>query len=151
LIWLLGDVKKVTGFRKNLSHRDIIEFEDSGIVAMEMNNGMLGGLNWSVNAFQKNMEVSLAILAENGSIRIGGEYMNSVEYQCMKEPGIKSSSGTEQVNDYGFYKGSMSNHDKVYENLLKALEDETHPFVNAIDGLQTVELIEKIYNSVSLS
>ena len=43
----------------------------------------------------------------------------------------------------------MSNHDKVYENLIKALQDEEHPFTNATDGLKTVEAIEKIYNSVS--
>jgi UDP-N-acetyl-2-amino-2-deoxyglucuronate dehydrogenase len=151
LIWLLGDVKNVSGFRKNLAHKDIIEFEDSGIVAIEMNNGMLGGLNWSVNTFQKNMEVSLTILAEHGSIRIGGEYMNRIEYQSMKGKEIKLSSFPKQANDYGFYKGSMSNHDKVYENLVKALKDNNHPFVNALDGLKTVELIEKIYNSVSLS
>ena len=151
LIWLLGDVKIVSGYRKNLAHKGIIEFEDSGIAAIEMNNGMLGGLNWSVNTFQKNMEVSLTILGEQGSIRIGGEYMNRIEYQCTNGPDIKSSSFPEQANDYGFYKGSMSNHDKVYENLVKALKDENHPFVNALDGLKTVELIEKIYNSVSLS
>ena len=151
LIWLLGDVKKVSGFRKNSGHKDIIEFEDSGIVAMEMLNEMIGGLNWSVNAYQKNMEVSLTILAENGSIRIGGEYMNSLEYQQMKSPEIKLVPPTNNANDYGFYKGSMRNHDKVYEHLVKALADENYPFVDALVGLKTVELIEKIYNSVSLS
>jgi UDP-N-acetyl-2-amino-2-deoxyglucuronate dehydrogenase len=55
------------------------------------------------------------------------------------------------ANDYVFYKGSMSNHDKVYENLLMALADERHPFTSAEDGLRTVEAIEKIYHSVLLS
>jgi UDP-N-acetyl-2-amino-2-deoxyglucuronate dehydrogenase len=44
----------------------------------------------------------------------------------------------------------MSNHDKVYENMIPALKDELHPFTYANDGLKTVEAIEKIYNSVSL-
>jgi hypothetical protein len=115
-----------------------------------MENGMLGGLNWSVNAFQENMEVSLTILAEKGNIRIAGGYMNKIEYQLIEDlkPDIPE---TGSANDYGFYKGSMSNHDKVYENLIKALQDEDHPFSNAYDGLKTVEAIEKIYNSVSLS
>jgi predicted dehydrogenase len=149
LLWLLGDVKNISGFRKNMAHQNIIEFEDSGVVSLEMANGILGGLNWSVNTFQKNMEVSLTIIAEKGSIRIGGEYMNKIEYQLtdganlpVPLPGVP--------NDYGFYKGSMSNHDKVYENMLKALNDENHPFTNATDGLKTVETIERIYNSVSL-
>jgi predicted dehydrogenase len=149
LLWLLGDVKHVSGFRKNLAHGKNIEFEDTGIAAIEMVNGMTGGLNWSVNTFQKNMEVSLTILAENGSLRIGGEYMNEVEYQLV-DGKILDIPPEGVANDYGFYKGSMSNHDKIYENLIKALEDSSHPFANAEDGMRTVETIEKIYNSVSL-
>ena len=150
LLWLLGDIKTITGFRKNFAHRDIIEFEDSGIVAIEMKNGTIGGLNWSVNTFQKNMEVSLSIIAEKGSISIGGEYMNKVGYQLIEGYEL-DIPGDGSANDYGFYKGSMSNHDKIYENLLKALNNGNHPFANAHDGLKTVETIERIYNSVSLS
>jgi CRISPR/Cas system-associated protein Csm6 len=62
-----------------------------------------------------------------------------------------SLPGKGSANDYGFYKGSMSNHDKVYENLVKALRDDNHPFTHATDGLKTVEAIERIYNSVPLS
>jgi predicted dehydrogenase len=150
MLWLMGDVKSITGFRKNMAHRSLIEFEDTGVVSLEMNNGMIGGLNWSVNTFQKNMEVSLTIIAEKGSIRIGGEYMNKVEYQLTDDVKIHTSDNG-NANDYGTYKGSMSNHDKVYENLLLALKDESHPFSHATDGLKTVETIERIYNSVSLS
>jgi len=150
LLWLLGDVESVTGFRKNLAHKGTIEFEDSGVVAISMRNGMLGGLNWSLNTFRKNMEVSLSIIAEKGSIRIGGEYMNKIEY--LLTDGIQLSvPGTGAANDYGSYKGSMSNHDKVYENLVIALNDENHPFTYAADGLKTVETIEKIYKTVSLT
>jgi predicted dehydrogenase len=149
LLWLLGEVKNISGFRKNMAHQNIIEFEDSGVVSLEMANGMLGGLNWSVNTFQKNMEVSLTIIAEKGSIRIGGEYMNKIEYQLTDGADLPVPLPG-APNDYGFYKGSMSNHDKVYENLLKALQDDNHPFTNATDGLKTVETIERIYNSVSL-
>ena len=149
LLWLLGDMDELAGFRKNLAHQQSIEFEDSGSIAIQMKNGMLGGLNWSLNSFRHNMEVSLTILAQKGSIRIGGEYMNKVEYQLVE--GIELNVTVAGMsNDYGFYKGSMSNHDKVYENLVIALQDDNHPFTQAADGLKTVELIEKIYNSVSL-
>jgi UDP-N-acetyl-2-amino-2-deoxyglucuronate dehydrogenase len=149
LLWLLGDMASATGFRKNQAHPNIIEFEDFGVVAMEMENGMLGGLNWSVNTFQKNMEVSLSLIAEKGSIRIGGEYMNRIEYQLTEDVKL-DIHGEGSANDYGFYKGSMSNHDKVYENMVRALDDDSHPFTNATDGLKTVETIERIYNAVSL-
>lgn len=150
LLWLFGDIKNVSGARKNMAHRESIEFEDSGVVAIEMVNGMLGGLNWSVNTFQRNMEVSLTLVAEKGSLRIGGEYMNHIDYQLLDGPAL-AIPATGVANDYGFYKGSMSNHDKVYENLVKALNNEDHPFTNARDGLKTVAAIEEIYNSVSLS
>lgn len=149
MLWIFGEVDKISGFRKNMTHQDTIEFEDSGVVALEMKNGMLGGLNWSLNSFEKNMEVSLTLIAEKGSIRIGGEYMNRIEYQLTgdyEDPGHEKG----EANDYGFYKGSMSNHDKVYENLVKALRDDNHPFANAEDGLRTVETIEKIYNTIPL-
>ena len=50
-----------------------------------------------------------------------------------------------KANNYGFYQGSMSNHDKVYEHLVKALEEPGYEFASAFDGLKTVEIIEKIY------
>jgi predicted dehydrogenase len=114
-----------------------------------MNSGVIGGLNWSVNTFQKNMEVSLSLIGAKGSITIGGEYMNKLCYQLIDQYSIELPGGG-NANDYGFYKGSMSNHDKIYVNLLKALKDGDHPFANASDGLKTVETIEKIYKSVSL-
>jgi UDP-N-acetyl-2-amino-2-deoxyglucuronate dehydrogenase len=149
MLWLFGDMLSASGYRKNIQHRNIIEFEDTGVVAIEMENGMLGGLNWSVNTYQKNMEVSLTLLAEKGSVRIGGEYMNKVEYLFTDGAKLEIPE-TGSANEYGFYKGSMSNHDKVYDNLVKAMKDENHPFTNAVDGLKTVETIERIYNSVSL-
>ena len=149
LLWLLGDMKTASGIRRNFAHKKIIDFEDSGVVALEMENGIIGGINWSVNTFQKNMEVSLSILAEKGSLAIGGEYMNKIVYQLTDGFDLNLPE-TGHANDYGFYKGSMSNHDKIYENLVKALDDNDHPFTNAADGLKTVETIERIYKCVSL-
>lgn len=149
LLWLFGDVETVSGFRKNLAHQNIIDFEDSGVVALQMQNGMIGGLNWSLNTFQKNMEVSLTLIAEKGSIRVAGEYMNEVNYQLTDGVDLSISTAG-SANDYGFYKGSMSNHDQVYENMMKALNNDNHPFTHAGDGLKTVATIERIYNSVSL-
>lgn len=150
LLWLLGDIKKVAGFRNNIAHKGSILSEDNGVVAVEMENGLLGGINWSVNTFRENMEVSLTVIAEKGTIRLGGGYMNKVEYQ-LTETAKLVIPAQGSANDYGFYKGSMSNHDKIYENLVRALGDDNHPFTSAEEGLKTVEAIERIYNSVSLS
>jgi predicted dehydrogenase len=150
LLWLLGGIRQVKGFRKNMVHKNLLLAEDCGVVSVEMENGVLGGINWSVNTFRENLEVSLTLIAEKGTVKLGGPYMNQVEYQLTDGAGIPVTE-TGAANDYGFYKGSMSNHDKVYENLVKAFEDSTHPFASAEDGLKTVEAIEKIYHTVLLS
>jgi UDP-N-acetyl-2-amino-2-deoxyglucuronate dehydrogenase len=150
LLWLLGDVKTVTGVMKNAAHKKSIEFEDTGVATLQMESGIIGGLNWSVNTFAKNMEVSLTLIAEKGTVKISGEYMNILEYEATEGFSLQQTGTANAANDYGFYKGSMSNHDKVYENMMLALKDDRHPFTYADDGLKTVETIEKIYNSVSL-
>jgi UDP-N-acetyl-2-amino-2-deoxyglucuronate dehydrogenase len=149
MLWLFGDMETATGFRQNKAHQSSIAFEDSGVVAMRMQNGILGGLNWSVNTYEKNMEVSLTLIAEKGSLRIAGEYMNKIEYQLTDGVSLDINEKG-NANDYGFYKGSMSNHDQVYENMIKALKDDTHPFTYAEDGLKTVSTIERIYQAVLL-
>lgn len=152
LLWLLNDsIKQVSGFRNNFAHQGFIDFEDSGTASLQMHNGAIGGINWSVNSFQKNMEVSLALLAEHGSIKIGGEYMNTIEYQLLTTDNTPLVTQSGESNDYGFYKGSMSNHDKVYDNLLIALHNDKHPFSHAIDGLKTVEAIQQIYQAMPLT
>jgi predicted dehydrogenase len=146
LYWLLGDVATAKAIGKNFAH-PTIAFEDAGAVLFEMENGVIGSLNYTVNSFEKNMEGSITVFAEKGTIKIGGQYLNELEY-CrvagIEKPNLPIGN---PANGYGFYQGSMSNHDKVYENLMIALEDEKHEFASAEDGLKTVEIIQKIYNN----
>ena len=144
LYWLLGDVAAVKTISKNFAHGSI-DFEDTGAVLFEMEDGAIGSLNYTVNSFEKNMEGSFTVFAEKGTVKIGGQYLNELEY-CrvagIDQPDLPAGN---PANGYGFYSGSMSNHDKVYENLMIALQDEGHAFANAAEGLKTVEIIEKIY------
>jgi UDP-N-acetyl-2-amino-2-deoxyglucuronate dehydrogenase len=146
LYWMLGEVQQLSSLRRNFAHKEIIEFEDSGVVMLEMKNSSIGTINYSVNAFSKNMEVSLTLIGEYGTVRIGGEYLNKLEYQDIKNFMIPEPAPGNEANQYGYYRGSMGNHKEVYENLLKALEDDSHPFTDAEVGLRTVEIIEKIYS-----
>ncbi len=144
LYWLLGDVKEVKKITRNFAH-PTIEFEDTGVVVFDMANGAIGSLNYTVNSFAKNMEGSFTIFAEKGTIKIGGQYLNELEYfnvEGMEQPILSKGN---IANGYGFYQGSMSNHDKVYENLLLALDNDNHIFANAEEGLKTVAIIEQIY------
>ena len=147
LYWLIGDVKEVYTIRKNLAHQEIIEFEDTGVIALEFKNGALGTINYTVNSYGKNMEGSLTIFAENGTVKIGGQYLNELEYQNIKDYKIEGLAQGNPANNYGKYQGSMSNHDKVYKNLVEVLSKGAAINTNSFEGFKTIEIIEKIYNS----
>lgn len=145
--WLAGNIKTVKAFKKNLLLKDTIETEDNCVAIAEFESGALGSFHFSINTFENNMEGSITLIAEKGTVKIGGQYLNTLEYQRVDGIGpIKIDKGN-LANDYGFYEGSMSNHDKVYENLLIALKNPAHAFASAEDGMKTVEIIEKIYAS----
>jgi UDP-N-acetyl-2-amino-2-deoxyglucuronate dehydrogenase len=148
LYWIIGDVRKVKAFTGNFGHNGIIEFEDTGVVILEFHNGAIGTINYTVNSHEKNMEGSLSIFAEKGTVKIGGQYLNELEYQNIKDFKIENLPEGNKANNYGNYVGSMSNHDKVYENLVQVLTKNAIISTNAFEGLKTVEIIDKIYNSV---
>ena len=147
LYWLIGDVKSTKGYIGNFAHKGIIEFEDTGVVALEFHNGAIGTINYTVNSFEKNMEGSLTIFAEKGTVKIGGQYLNELEYQNIKDYFIENLPEGNKPNNYGNYLGSMSNHDKVYENLIDVLQNGGTISTNSFEGLKTVEIIDKIYLS----
>lgn len=147
LYFMFGDVKNVQAYMGNYAHKGVIDFEDTGAVIMEFYSGAIGTINYTVNSFQKNMEGSLTIFAENGSVKIGGQYLNELEYQCIKDYEIKNLPVGNKANNYGQYQGSMSNHDKVYENVVDVLRNGKSITTNSFEGLKTVEIIDKIYNA----
>ena len=150
LCWMLGDLKTAKGIRKNYLHKNCIEFEDTGLAFLEMANGAIGTLHYSINSYKKNMEGSLILLGEKGTVKIGGQYLNELEYFEVEDETHPILSKGNSPNQYGFYEGSMSNHDKVYENLLKAIDDPSHYFIDSEETLRTVEIIEKIYEASPL-
>ncbi len=147
LYWIIGDVKNVQAFLGNYAHKGIIEFEDTGVVILEFYNGVIGTINYTVNSYDKNMEGSLSIFGEKGTVKIGGQYLNELEYQNIKDYRIENLPEGNKANNYGNYQGSMSNHDKVYENLVAVLTTNASINTNAFEGLKTVEIIDKIYNA----
>lgn len=151
LYWLIGDVKKVQAFTANYLHNDIIEFEDTGVVLLSFNNGVIGSINYTVNSFAKNMEGSITLFGEKGTVKIGGQYLNTLEYQSIDGYEIKDLPKGNSANNYGQYFGSMSNHDKVYENIVEVLTNNGIIATNGYEGLKTVEIIDKIYSSASIN
>jgi UDP-N-acetyl-2-amino-2-deoxyglucuronate dehydrogenase len=145
LYWLIGDIKNVESYISNYLHKDIIEFEDTGVVIIQFHNGAIGSINYTVNAYRKNMEGSLTIFGEKGTAKIGGQYLNELEYQEFENYKINDLPIGNNANNYGNYVGSMSNHDKIYENLIDVLRNGASITTNVYEALKTVEIIEKIY------
>ena len=150
LYWLLGDVSKVKGIRRNFLHKNFIEFEDTGVAYLELNNGAIGTIHYTINSSDKNMEGSFTLFGEKGTVKIGGQYLNELEYFSVEGLSKPDLPGSKPANQYGFYEGSMSNHGKVYEDLIKAIKDPAHVFINSEETLKTTEIIEKIYKSSPL-
>ncbi len=146
LYWFVGDVEiSVWHLHGNFHHQGMIEFEDTGVVILKFLNGAIGTINYTVNAYKKNMEGSLTIFAEKGTIKIGGQYLNELEYQSLEGEPISDLPPGNPPNNYGQYVGSMSNHDKVYQNLVSVLNGNGTIATSGMEGLKTVEIIEKIY------
>jgi predicted dehydrogenase len=145
LWWFLGDMDTTTGWRSNCMHRGLIEFEDIGVACIVMKNGAVGTVNYTINAHLKNMEGSFTLFGDRGTVKIGGRYLNTIEHFSVENEPLPQLQTSGPANTYGFYEGSMSNHETVYRHLIKALDSPAHAFVEASEGLKSVEMIERIY------
>ncbi len=147
LYYLFGDIKDIQGKTLNASHSGLIEFEDSGTFTFKLINNGLGSLNYTTCSYNKNMEGSILVFSENGTIKIGGQYLNTIDYDSSNWGDLNIEDGSSKPNDYGSYKGSMSNHDKVIDNVINTLNGRSEIMTNAMDGLKVVNIIERVYNS----
>ena len=149
LYWLFGDIQNIQARFNDFNHATLTEFEDSGFVSFDFVNGGMGCINYSTSVWNKNLESSMTIIAENGSVKIGGQYMDKVEYCHIKEYDMPVLAPTNPGNDYGAYKGSAQNHNFVIENVVDVLLNRSSINTNALEGLKVVEIISKIYSKNS--
>ncbi|MDR0833720.1 MAG: Gfo/Idh/MocA family oxidoreductase [Candidatus Symbiothrix sp.] len=145
LYWLFGDITNIQTRFNDFNHSDLTAFEDSGIVNFDFVNGGMGCLNYSTAVWDKNLESSLTLIAENGSVKIGGQYMNEVKQCHVKDYEMPNLAPTNPGNDYGAYKGSAQNHHFVIENVINVLNGKAEITATAQEGLKVVEIIENIY------
>jgi predicted dehydrogenase len=147
LYWLFGDLKNIHSRLFDFKHKDLTEFEDSGFVTFDFVHGGSGILNFSTAIWDKNLESSMTIIAEKGSVKIGGQYMDKVEYCHVKDYTMPDLAPTNPGNDYGAYKGSAQNHNFVINNVVDVLKQRGSISTNALEGLKVVDIIERIYAS----
>jgi predicted dehydrogenase len=87
----------------------------------------------------------MTVLGSKGSIKIGGQYMNEIEYCNIKDYKMPKLTPSNPPNDYGSYKGSAANHHYIIENVVETLRGQNVATTNVLEGLKVVEIIEKIY------
>jgi UDP-N-acetyl-2-amino-2-deoxyglucuronate dehydrogenase len=146
MYWLFGDIENIQAKFNDFNHIDLTDFEDSGFVSFDFVNGGMGSLNYSTSIWGQNLESSMTIIGENGSVKIGGQYMNEVEHCHIKDYVMPELAPTNPGNDYGAYKGSAANHHYVIENIVDVLKGRDSITTNALEGLKVVDIIERIYS-----
>jgi len=145
MYWLFGDIKNIQGKFADFNHQTTTAFEDSGFVSFDFMSGGMGSINYSTSIANQNLESSMTIIGKNGSVKIGGQYMNEVEVCAIsgyEMPVLKESN---PANDYGPYKGSAANHNYIISNVIDTLKGRTSPTTNALEGMKVVDIIERIY------
>lgn len=145
IYWLFGDITNIKGVFNDYSHQKLTDFEDSGIVTFDFIEGGSGVLNYSTAVYDSNLESSITILGEEGTVKVSGQYMNQLEYCNIKGYEAPELAESGPANDYGGYKGSAQNHHYVIENVVEKLRSNGTISTNAMEGLKVVDIIERIY------
>lgn len=147
MTYIGGNAKSVYAKTEKFLHD--IETEDTGAVVLQFQSGAFGIIHYTTCAYNKNIEGSITVLGTKGSAKIGGEYLNKIEYWNVEGyPLPEKTEETSPANDYGSYRGSASKHDVVFREVIKKIiGDEGANIVDALEGKKTVELIEAVHLS----
>jgi UDP-N-acetyl-2-amino-2-deoxyglucuronate dehydrogenase len=145
MYWLFGDIKDINAKFNDFTHKHSTQFEDSGLVNFNFISGGMGCINYSTAVWDSNLESSLTIIGSNGSVKVGGQYMDKVEYCHIKNYTMPELAPTSPANDYGHYKGSANNHHFIIENVVDTIKGRNQITTNALEGLKVVDIIERIY------
>ena len=145
LYWVFGDITNVAARFQNFTHAGLTEFEDSGLVTFDLLRGGSGTLAYSTAVWDRNLESSLTVVAERGSLKIGGQYLDKVEYCHIAGYDLPALPPTNPANNYGPYQGSAANHVQVIDNVIATVQRRETATTNALEGLKVVEIIERIY------
>lgn len=143
LDWLVGPVESVMAYTATLARN--IEVEDSGVAAVRWRSGAMGTVNVTMLTYPKNMEGSITILGEKGTVRIGGVAVNEIQTWEFADPRPEDaeigSSSYQTTSVYGL------GHPLYYDNVIKTLRGEAEPETDGREGLKTLELLIAMYLS----
>jgi UDP-N-acetyl-2-amino-2-deoxyglucuronate dehydrogenase len=143
LEWIIGPIDSLHAYTATLARN--IEAEDTGVLSLKWRNGALGSLNCTMLTYPKNMEGSITILGEKGTVRVGGVAVNEIQQWQFADSNaddekIKAAS-YETTSVYGF------GHPLYYRNVIQVLRGEAAPDVDGREGLKSLEVLIAAYRS----
>ncbi|MEG2800124.1 MAG: Gfo/Idh/MocA family oxidoreductase [Erysipelotrichaceae bacterium] len=148
LRWMMGDeIEEVMAYTDNLNH-DFIEAEDLGMALIKFKNGSYGMIEGTTNVYPKNLEETLYIFGEKGTVKAGGKSVNIIEEwnfeNDVEDASVVKEENSEQPDSvYGF------GHNPLYTDVIHAIETHTKPLVDAEAGKRALELVLAIYKSAA--
>jgi len=148
LRWMMGDdITEVVGITDNLIH-EFIEAEDLGMALVKFSNGSYGIIEGTTNVYPKNLEETLYLFGEKGTVKAGGKSVNLIEEwqfaDKLDDPEeVKEEYHENPPNVYGF------GHKPLYADVINAIKNDRQPYVTAVDGRNALELVLAIYKSAA--
>jgi UDP-N-acetyl-2-amino-2-deoxyglucuronate dehydrogenase len=143
LDWIVGPVESVMAYTGTLARN--IEVEDTGVAALKWRNGAMGSINVTMLTYPKNLEGSITILGEKGSVRVGGVAVNEIQHWQFAEAHAMDdeirAASYETTSVYGF------GHPLYYDNVIGALRGEAQAETDGREGLKSLELLIAMYLS----
>lgn len=148
LRWMMGDgIECVMGMTDRLKH-DYIEAEDLGLALIKFKNGSYGMIEGTTNIYPKNLEETLYLFGEKGTVKAGGTSVNVIEEwifsDMLDDPEeVKRQFHENPPNVYGY------GHMPLYADVIQAIEEDRQPYVDAMAGRRALELVLAIYKSAA--
>jgi len=145
LYWNFGPLKNLGGIFFNNNHDYLEGIEDTGSFHFEFERGGAGQFSYSTSLFESNLESSITIIGEKGTIKAGGQYMEKIDFFIVEGMAMPDLTETLPPNNYGDFKGSAANHAFVIDNVVKALKGQPYEMATAEDAAASVDIIEGVY------
>ncbi|MDD7347307.1 MAG: Gfo/Idh/MocA family oxidoreductase [Clostridiales bacterium] len=145
LRWMMGDeIEEVYGATRQQFH-DYLEAEDLGMAVVKFKNGAIGTIEGTTNVYPKNLEETLYIFGEDGTVKIGGTSTNNIDVWDFADETEKDRKNKglqeETSNVYG------NGHTSLFADVIDAIKNDRKPYVDAYAGRNALELVLAIYKS----
>lgn len=147
LRWMMGDEVEEVYAQTAQQFHHYLECEDVGMAVVKFKNGAIGTIEGTTNVYPKNLEETLYLFGETGTVKIGGTSTNNIDVWDFadRQPEDEELKGLQEAtsNVYG------NGHSSLYANMIDAIQRDQRPYVDAVAGRNALEMVLAIYQSAA--